>query len=130
MKTGQYLVAFTCDLQLYRIVVNVKWSYPERFANVILRLDRMHTLMSFVNVIGTLMHGNGLTEILSDVFVGVPKMKLGKKKWPENVRALRLLAEELVLKTLSECQEITNKNRLMDLLEDLGSNSKTCGWTC
>ncbi len=35
LKTGQEFVVFTCDLQLYRVALNVIWTYPDRFANVI-----------------------------------------------------------------------------------------------
>ncbi len=48
LKTGQEFVVFTCDLQLYRVALNVIWTYPDRFANVIMRLGGMHALMSFV----------------------------------------------------------------------------------
>ncbi len=36
LKTGQEFVVFTCDLQLYRVALNVIWTYPDRFANVIM----------------------------------------------------------------------------------------------
>ena len=39
--------------------------------NVIMRLGRMHSLMSFVGSIGTLMAENGLAEVMSAVFGGV-----------------------------------------------------------
>ncbi len=38
LNTDQKFVVFTCDLQLYRVAVNVIWAYPYRFANVIMRL--------------------------------------------------------------------------------------------
>ena len=38
---------------------------------------------------------SGLSDILSEVFEGVPKMLSGKK-FPQNVRALRMMAEEVV----------------------------------
>lgn len=54
----------------------------------------MHTLMSFVGAIGGLMSGSGLEDVLSGTFAGVPKMLTGKK-YPQNVRALRLVVELL-----------------------------------
>ena len=38
---------------------------------------------------------SGLSDIISEVFGGIPKMLSGKK-FPQNVRALRMMAEELV----------------------------------
>ena len=99
-QCGQEYAVFTCDLQLYRVSVNIIWAYPEQFGNVILRLGGMHTLMSFVGSIGTLMANSGLSEILESTFGGVNKMLTGKK-YPQNVRALRMLAEE-VLRPLIE----------------------------
>lgn len=55
----------------------------------------MHLIMSYVGSIGTLMSGTGLKKILERVFGGVQKMLKGKK-FRENVRALRLLTEELL----------------------------------
>ena len=51
--------------------------------------------MSFVGAIGSLLAESGLSDILSEVFGGVPKMLSGKK-FPQNVRALRMLAEEVL----------------------------------
>lgn len=122
-QTGQKYVVCTFDLQLYRVAVHIKWALPEHFQNVILRLGGMHTLMSFCGSIGTLMEGSGLVEILSDVFAGVPKMMLGKK-FPQNVRALRLLAEEILRHTVIE-NNITSKKQLFNVLSDLASKSRT-----
>ena len=38
-QTGQVYTIFTNDQQLYRIVVNVTWTYPAQFQNFIPRLD-------------------------------------------------------------------------------------------
>ena len=59
---------FTWDLQLYKVTLDVKWAYPDRFSNVIPRLGGMHSLMSFVGCIGTLMENSGLSDILSPQF--------------------------------------------------------------
>jgi len=55
----------------------------------------MHALMSFIGSVGTLMSETGLGEVMTPVFGGVSKM-LNGKKFPQNVRALRLVAEELL----------------------------------
>ena len=60
-----------------------------------LRLGGMHALMSFAGAVGSLMAESRLSDILSEVFGGVPKMLSGKK-FPQNVHSLRMMAEEVV----------------------------------
>jgi len=67
-RIGQTFVLFTCDLQLYKVTLYVKWAYPDRFNDVIPRLGGMHSLMSCVGCIRTLMENSGLSDILNDVF--------------------------------------------------------------
>ena len=69
------------------------------------------------------MENSGLSDILSDVFGGVSKMLTGKK-FPQNVRALRMLAEE-VLRRIFEEHRLESKQDLMKVLEDRASRSKT-----
>ena len=88
-------VVFTADLQFYRVAVNIMWAYPEQFDNVVLRLGGMHTQMSFIESICSLMAESGLYELLNSTFAGVQKMMTGKK-FPQNMRALRIVAEELL----------------------------------
>ena len=71
---------FTGDLQLYRVAVNIVWAYPEQFDDVVLRLGEVHTLMSFIGCVGTLMAESGLYEIMESTFRGVSKMLNGKRK--------------------------------------------------
>ena len=90
--TGQEYVVFTADQQLYRVAVHVMWENQVLFGNIYLRLGGMHLLMSYVGCIGSLMAGSGIVEVLSEAFGGVLKMLTGKK-YPYNVRALRMLIE-------------------------------------
>ena len=76
--TGQKHTIFTCDHQLYKLLVNIEWVYPEIFPNFIPRLGGMYLLMSGT-LIGTLMANSGLEEILNKTFSGVKKMLSGKK---------------------------------------------------
>ena len=120
-ERGQKKVVFTCDQQLHKVAVDVKWAYPNDFSDVILRLGGMHMLMSFVGAIGSLMAGSGLSEILilSSTFAGVSKM-LTAKKFPQNVRAMRLVSEELL-------RNIINRGDVMsmeDLLAHLDAAAK------
>ena len=55
----------------------------------------MHFLMDSVSCIGTVMAFSGLENILCGTFGSVDKMLEGKK-YPQNIRALRLLTEELL----------------------------------
>ena len=74
----------------------VLWMGGLRYRNTLyVRLGGMHVLMSFVGSVGTLMAESGLENVLSEVFGGVTKMLSGKK-YPQNVRALRMLAEEIL----------------------------------
>ena len=91
---GQDYVVLTADLQLYRVAVNILWAYPEQFDNVVLLLGGMHTQVSFIKSIGSLMAESGLYVLLDTTFAGVQKMMTGKK-FPQNMRALRIVAEKL-----------------------------------
>ena len=122
-KIGQNFTVFTADQQLYRVAVDVQWAYPDRFPNLILRLGGMHMLMSFVGAIGTLMTETGLSEILKSVFGGVEKMLTGKK-FPMNMRAMRMVAEELLRDVIGRSQ-LNNHHDFMIVLEELASKSRT-----
>lgn len=69
--TGQVYTIFTNDQQLYRVAVNITWVYSDLFLNFIPGLGGMHTLMSFVGAIGTLMADTGLEPIMHVAFGGV-----------------------------------------------------------
>ena len=77
------------------MALHVLWDDPNRFPNFFLRLGGIHLLMSFVSASSTLLNGSGENEVLGAVFAGVAKM-LNGKKIPYNVRALRLLVEEVL----------------------------------
>ncbi|MEM7297990.1 MAG: hypothetical protein AAF391_06960, partial [Bacteroidota bacterium] len=94
-NAGQEYSIFTCDQQLYRVTLDIIWTNPDRWKCFYPRLGGMHWLMSFVGCIGKLMENSGMEKILSAAFAGVPKMLTGKK-FPMNVRALRLLVLELL----------------------------------
>ena len=118
---GQTITVFTNDQQLYRVSVNVTWVHPRLFTNFVPRLGGMHFLMSFVGAVGTLMSNTGLTEIMQTTFGGVPKMLSGKK-FLQNVRALRMVVEEL-LRSIVTCSD--TYNQLVAILDDKASQSRT-----
>ena len=78
-STGQYIVVFTCDQQLYKVAVNITWANPERFQNFVLRLGGMHFIMNFIGWVGTLMADTGLSDVVECAFGGVPHMLTGKR---------------------------------------------------
>lgn len=121
--TGQEFVVFTADQQLYRIAVHVIWENQALFNNIYLRLGGMHMLMSYIGCIGTLMAGSGIVEVLSEAFAGVSKMLTGKK-YPDNVRALRMLVEEL-LRPFFMTQNMLCMDELQHALNDAASCSRT-----
>lgn len=122
-ERAQKYAIFTSDQQLYKVAVDVKWAYPNEFADVIIRLGGMHMLMSFVGAVGTLMEGTGLAEIIESTFAGVNKMLSGKK-FPQNVRAMRLVVEELLRGTMND-DNVTTMDELLSRLEKAASVSKT-----
>ena len=60
----------------------------------------MHTLMSFLGCIGTLMKGSGMETILATTF-GSIKSLLNGKAWPQALRAFRMLTAALLSNFLS-----------------------------
>ena len=121
---GQTYTIFTNDQQLYRVVINVTWTYPERFTHFIPRLGGMHTLMNFVGATGTLMADSGLEDVMKAAFGGVTKMLSGKN-FPQNVRALRMVVEEIVRGLLTDTETVTCFTDLMDVLEERAAHSRT-----
>ena len=66
---GQAITILTNDQQLYRVAVNVKWVYPDRFSEFIPGLGGMHMLMSFIGCVGVLMADTGLEDIMKSFSV-------------------------------------------------------------
>lgn len=122
-ERGQKNAIFTSDQQLYKVAVDVQWAYPKEFSDVIVRLGGMHMLMSFVGAVGALMQGSGLAEVLESTFAGVTKMLSGKK-FPQNVRAMRLVVEELLRGVMAN-ESIDSMEALLGRLDDAAAASKT-----
>ena len=86
--------------------MNIVWAYADQFDDVVLRLGEMHTLISFIGCVGTLMAESGLQEIMESSFGGVSKM-LNGKKFLQNMRALRLVVGEL-LRPVFNTEDLTS----------------------
>ena len=80
-------------------------------------------MMSFVRSICVLMANSGLAPILKSGFGGVEKMLSGKK-FPQNMRALRLTVEELLRGTFMS-EGIHDYECLMSILEEKANASRT-----
>ena len=83
----------------------------------------MHMLMSFIGCIGTLMANTGLAEVLKSAFGGVDKRLLGKK-YPQNLRAFRMCAEE-VLRPFLLKETVTDFETLMNSLSMKANQCRT-----
>ena len=71
------------------------------------------------------MTNSGLKEILSTTFGSIDKMLQGKK-YPHNVRALRLLTEELLRPVLEKHNaRLTSMDDLENVLDELADQSRT-----
>ena len=55
----------------------------------------MHTILSFVGAIGTLMADTKLVPIMNISFGGASKLSIGNN-YPRNIRALHIVVEELL----------------------------------
>ena len=120
-QTGQQHTIFTSDQKVYKVLVDVKWSHPQTFVNLIPRLGGMHFLMSFVGCVGNLMSNSGLEVIFKAAFAGMPKMSTGKN-FPMNVRALSFVVDELLQDMLAKFYCIDD---LESFLGEVSGKSKT-----
>ena len=123
-RLGQHFAVMTADMQLYKVAVHIMWENEIDFRNLHLRLGGMHLLMSYIGCIGSLMAGSGLEEILGAAFAGVPKLLSGKK-FPQNVRALRLLTEELLRPVFEMHPEMQSLEDMRRILDDMCTGSRT-----
>ena len=81
--------------QLYRVVVDLTFHTPALLSEVVAVLGGMHFRMDFVGCVGLLTAENNTKAIISTTFGYVDKMLSGQK-YPQNVRALRLLTKEIL----------------------------------
>eukprot|EP00745_Piridium_sociabile_P037812 TRINITY_DN68984_c0_g1_i6.p1 TRINITY_DN68984_c0_g1~~TRINITY_DN68984_c0_g1_i6.p1 ORF type:complete len:1121 (+),score=248.01 TRINITY_DN68984_c0_g1_i6:81-3443(+) len=120
---NQDILVITADAAIYKIIVDISFHQPDLLGSMVALLGGMHLLMDFVSCIGTLTTDCGLKEVLSTTFGSVDKMLSGKK-YPQNVRALRLLSEEL-LRPILESETITSMEDLEEELQKRSLQSRT-----
>ena len=78
------------DLQLYIVACLIQWSDPVRWKSIIFHRGMMHTLMSFLGCIGSLMKASGIEALLAVAFGGIANI-LNGKSWTNALRAYRIL---------------------------------------
>ena len=81
--TGDDVLIFTADQQLYKIVIDIVFYQPTYLQSEIPVLGGMHILMNFIHATAVIVAGGGMNEILAGTFVSVEKMLSGKK-YPQN----------------------------------------------
>ena len=110
----------------------VQWSDPYRWKSLVLHPGMMHTLISFLGCIGTLMKASGVDLLLTAAFGGVAGIITGKAL-TNALRGYRLISTVLLqdffhsgAKTLQELNEYleaviehpVSPARLLDMEED------------
>jgi hypothetical protein len=122
--SNQDILVLTCDQAIYKIVVDITFHQPDLLTNIVAILGGMHFLMDIVSCVGTLMADSGLKDTMMTSFGSVEKMLQGKK-YPQNVRALSLLTEELLRPAFEKNPLLTNMDDLETLLNELTTQSRT-----
>ena len=92
---GMQYIHLSVDLQLYQTACLVQWNDLQRWTNLILHTGMMHTLMSFLGCIGTLMKASGMDVLISAAFGGITGIFNGKA-WTKALRADRLIIAVLL----------------------------------
>lgn len=123
-ELGQEYVVFTADQQLYRVALHVQWENPVLLGNIYLILGGMHMLVSYCGCVGTLMTDTGIVDVLNAAFGGGVSKMLTGKMFPKNIRALRMLCEEL-LRPIFVNSEVERMDDIFQVLDNLASQSRT-----
>ena len=121
--TGQAHPLVTCDQQLYKVLVDIKWEFLEKFKSLIPRLGRMHLSMSFIGCCGTLTTNSGLSNLLRSAFGSVDKMLSGKN-FPQNLRALGMVVEELLHGSIDDMIKFDDLTAFLQMLREQSPTSK------
>ena len=126
-KNDQEILIFTVDQQLYKVTIDIMFNQPSYFEKVVPILGPMHNAMAFIHAICILMIG--IKPLLASTFGSVDKMMSGKK-YPQNFRALRMIAEEVLRPVIENNPGITSMGDLKKYLAELSNKSKTAKlWT-
>ena len=95
LKTFSMQYAYlSVDIQLYHIACIVQWSDSYCWTSLVLHPGMMHTLMSFIGCIGTLMKALCVDMLLIVAFGGVTDIVTGK--WTNALHACHLITTVLL----------------------------------
>ena len=100
----------------------IMFNQPSYFEKVVPILGPMHNAMAFIRAICILMIG--IKPLLSSTFGSVDKMMSGKK-YPQNFRALRMIAEGVLRPVIVNNPGITSMGDLKMYLAELSNKPKT-----
>ena len=59
LKPLYSFTVFTADQQLYRVALDILWTFETRFTNFVLMIGGMQWVKNFVGCIGVLMRNSG-----------------------------------------------------------------------
>ena len=123
--SNQNIMVITCDQQLYSVVFDLTFHTPALLSEVVAVLGGMHFRMDFVGCLWLLTAENDTKAIISTTFGSVDKMLSGKK-YPQNVRALRLLTEEILRPVFHRyVDRLLSMADLEAMLTELSGKSRT-----
>ena len=67
-------VHVVAGMQIYKVIMQIKWADCKRWKGLVARPGGMHILMSFLGCVGQLMEDTGLEELLGSASKGVSNM--------------------------------------------------------
>ena len=77
-QAGPQVAVFTCNQQLFRVIIDIMWDDPARWKYFYPHINGMHWLMNFVGSVGKLMKNSRLNMLIKTAFAGVDKMLISK----------------------------------------------------
>ena len=94
-KFGMEYANICMDMQLFMVASQIKWDNLEKWKDIIIHPGMMHTMMSFLGCIGSLMKASGMETVLATTFGSIKGIMNGKS-WPQALRAYRMLTAALL----------------------------------
>ena len=94
----------------------------EKLKSQIPRLGGMHLLMSFIGCCGTVMTNSGLSDFLRSAFGSADKMLSGKN-FPQSLRALRMVVEELLHGSFDDMTKFVGLTTFLQTLKEQSPTS-------
>ena len=98
-QAGQEYTVFTNYQQLFKIATQITWYKPGEWKIFFPILGRMHTLMSFIGCIRTLMANTGLSDLLKSAGGGCCKNTFRQKCSIEYKRTMRMCRRNTMVDT-------------------------------